>query len=380
MSWGEEFEVRASDRLAEVFGGVAAGLAEACDLIVAADRGQEFLADGAPSMTQWLTARFGIEPLFGRRLVKVAHRLQDLPALRERFASGGLSFDAVEVLSEFATPDTEADLLDETESLDLAALQRLARRAHPPTTEDVVSAHKARWLSTQWDLHRAHLDIAGRLAGAEAQIVEDRLHAAAEKTPPNPETGTFDSWDARMADGLVEVCATSGDQSTPPPQLTVHVDLEALVDDPSSGVSEISRGPVIANETARRLACDAVVEAAVYRDNIVVGVGGNSRTVPGWLRRLVEARDHHCRWAGCDRTKWVQVHHRQHWVDGGPTDLDNLILLCGFHHRFVHEHGWHITKNSRNQVVFRRPDWTPYPKPKPDLHPRLAVLVDTRPT
>jgi len=330
-------------------------------------------------MTQWLTARYGIEPLFGRRLVKVAHRLQDLPALRERFASGGLSFDAVEVLSEFATPDTEADLLDETESLDLAALQRLARRAHPPTTEDVVSAHKARWLSTQWDLHRAHLDIAGRLAGAEAQIVEDRLHAAAEKTPPNPETGTFDSWDARMADGLVEVCATSGDQSTPPPQLTVHVDLEALVDDPSSGVSEISRGPVIANETARRLACDAVVEAAVYRDNIVVGVGGNSRTVPGWLRRLVEARDHHCRWAGCDRTRWVQLHHRQHWVDGGPTDLDNLILLCGFHHRFVHEHGWHITTSDDGAFQFRKPDWTPYPPPKPDLHPRLAALVDTRP-
>ena len=49
MSWGEEFEARAADRLAEVFGEVAAGVAEACDLIVAADRGQEFLADGAPT-------------------------------------------------------------------------------------------------------------------------------------------------------------------------------------------------------------------------------------------------------------------------------------------------------------------------------------------
>lgn len=179
-----------------------------------------------------------------------------------------------------------------------------------------------------------------------------------------------------MADGLVEVCATSGDLSTPPPQLTVHVDLEALVDDASSGVAEISRGPVIANQTARRLACDAVVEAAVYRDNIMVGVGGNSRTVPGWLRRLVEARDHHCQWMGCDRTRWVQAHHIQHWADGGATDLDNLILLCGFHHRFLHEHGWHITGNPHDQVVFRRPDWTPYPPP---AQKRDAELAGTRP-
>ncbi len=217
MSWGEGFEIGAADRLVDVFGEVAAGLARACDLIAEADRGQEFLADGAPNMAQWLTARFGVEASFGRRLVMVAHRLQDLPTLRDRFASGGLSFDAVEVLSEFATSDTEAGLADDAEGLDLAALQRMARRADPPSTGDAVSTHESRWLSTQWDLHRAHLDIAGRLAGAEAQIVEDRLHAAAGNTPPNPETGTFDSWDARMADGLVEVCATSGDLSTPHP-------------------------------------------------------------------------------------------------------------------------------------------------------------------
>ena len=69
-----------------------------------------------------------------------------------------------------------------------------------------------------------------------------------------------------------------------------------------------------------------------------------------------------------------------HWSHGGPTDLDNLILLCGFHHRFVHEHGWHITGKPGDQVVFRRPDWTPYPGPMSKLHPRLDALVGTRPS
>ncbi|MCZ6739624.1 MAG: HNH endonuclease, partial [Actinobacteria bacterium] len=109
--------------------------------------------------------------------------------------------------------------------------------------------------------------------------------------------------------------------------------------------------------------------------------GRNSRTVPGWLRRLVTHRDGgHCQWVGCSHTRWIQVHHIQHWSHGGATDLDNLILLCGFHHRFVHENGWHITTNENNQFQFRKSDRTLYPKPKPDLHPRLAVLVDTRPT
>ncbi|MEE8489037.1 MAG: HNH endonuclease signature motif containing protein, partial [Acidimicrobiia bacterium] len=77
---------------------------------------------------------------------------------------------------------------------------------------------------------------------------------------------------------------------------------------------------------------------------------------------------------------WLQVHHIQHWSQGGPTDLDNLILLCGFHHRFLHEHDWHITTRDDGTFQFRRPDWTRYPKPKPGLPPRLAALVDTRPT
>ena len=84
--------------------------------------------------------------------------------------------------------------------------------------------------------------------------------------------------------------------------------------------------------------------------------------------------------SGCDNSNWLQVHHIVHWSQGGPTDLDNLILLCGFHHRYLHEHGWHITTNKNNQFVFCKPDWTPYPPPKPDLHPRLKHLAQPRPT
>lgn len=78
-------------------------LAKFCDLLGEADQAQEWLADGSPTPQQWLTARFGLDPAYGRRLVGLAWRLADLPELRKRFGVGELSLDAVEALSDVAT-------------------------------------------------------------------------------------------------------------------------------------------------------------------------------------------------------------------------------------------------------------------------------------
>jgi hypothetical protein len=187
----------------------------------------------------------------------------------------------------------------------------------------------------------------------------------------------FDDYSARLADGLVEVCATSGDRLSPAIQLTVNVDLESLAESHSGGVAELEAGPVIANETARRLACDAIVEAAIYNDCQVLGVGRRTRTIPGWLRRQLWARDGGCQFPGCGRTRFVHGHHVRHWADGGPTDLDNLVLLCGFHHRFLHEHGWSIEWDPGGRPVFHRGDGRLYPPPRPRLDDRLRDLVRT---
>jgi hypothetical protein len=222
--------------------------------------------------------------------------------------------------------------------------------------------------------------LTAQLPHFELEIVETAIRHRADKIGPDPETGVFDAYSQRMADGLVEVCATTGDQTTTPPQVTVFAELDALVTE-TSGVTELGSGALIPNETARRLSCDCVLETVITDGSVVIGVGRNSRTVPGWLRRLVHHRDGgSCRFDGCDNTNWLQVHHIVHWSKGGTTDLTNLILLCGFHHRFVHEKGWHITTGPGGVFQFRKPDWTLYPEPKPPLEPRLAALVEPRPT
>lgn len=240
----------------------SASLAEVCDLIVAADTAQLFLADGSPDMVQWLSARYGLSHSTARRLVDVARRLADLPELRARFAAGELSFDQTEAISKMATADTEGGLIEEARGLSPAALDRAARRANPPAVSDERSVWERRSVHIQRSLDGFQGRMTAELPGAEMDIVETAIRASADQTPPNPETGMFDPYPARLADGLVEVCATTGDQSSPPPQLTVHADWGVLTG--GHGVTESETGSLLAAETARRLACDAVVETAVY--------------------------------------------------------------------------------------------------------------------
>jgi hypothetical protein len=80
--------------------------------------------------------------------------------------------------------------------------------------------------------------------------------------------------------------------------------------------------------------------------------------VPGHLRRAVITRDRHCAFPGCTQPPpTCQVHHLQPQADGGPTRLDNLLLLCAFHHLIaVHQWGWTLTLHPDGTVTARSPD------------------------
>jgi hypothetical protein len=360
--------------LSNLFSGLAVFQFQVCEWLIEADLSQQFLADGARDLVQWISARFALRRSTAAQLVRVARRLQDLPRLRDMFAAGELSLDQVDAISKLATPSNEEAVIYECLGLSNAALDRAARRARPPTTEDELDAWRARWLSVQYSLDGNQGHMTADLPGAEMTMVESAIRDRADRIPVNPESGMFDPYPQRMADGLVELCvATSGGQDGPTVHTTVFVDLEAL-SEPSetTGVAELEAGPVIANETARRLSCDAVVECVITDHARTLGIGRRSRLVPAWLRRQLRFRYGGCAWPGCPETRFVLAHHRRHWSQGGPTDLDNLILLCGYHHRFLHEHGWTIDDGPDGKLVFRRPDGTAYPPAR--LAPDARIL------
>jgi hypothetical protein len=135
----------------------------------------------------------------------------------------------------------------------------------------------------------------------------------------------------------------------------------------------LNTGQPISAAQARRLACDAGVIPAVLGSNgEPLDVGRSTRTIPSAIRRALVVRDRGCIHPDCDRPpEWTDAHHVKHWIDGGPTALDNLCLLCHKHHWIVHHTAW--------RIVFLQgiPHVIPRPLIDPDQRPRRNTLHDT---
>jgi hypothetical protein len=97
-------------------------------------------------------------------------------------------------------------------------------------------------------------------------------------------------------------------------------------------------GPLVSPEVRREHTCDGVVRAFLRQRGRVVARGRRRRVVDPALRTVIEERDGGCRHPLCTATRWLHVHHIQHWEDGGATDPSNLCVLCPHHHR-AHHHG-----------------------------------------
>ncbi len=102
-------------------------------------------------------------------------------------------------------------------------------------------------------------------------------------------------------------------------------------------------GTMTARE-ARMAACDCLMLPVVLNAaGEPLDVGRLRRFVTPSQRRALHIRDRGCAFPGCHRRpKNCHAHHIHHWADGGPTDLRNLVLLCGFHHRLIHHGDWQV--------------------------------------
>jgi hypothetical protein len=131
-------------------------------------------------------------------------------------------------------------------------------------------------------------------------------------------------------------------------------------------------GPISA-ASARRIACDCELTAILLDDDgVPLNLGRSQRLVSPQQRRALIARDHGCAFPGCNRPPaWTQAHHIRHWIDGGTTDLANLVLLCTVHHRVIHHNGWDIVMGTDGHPWFLPSEWLhPLRQPRPAHHRR----------
>jgi len=172
----------------------------------------------------------------------------------------------------------------------------------------------------------------------------------------------------RRADALTEIVFHAMDEGKLPkrngvrPHIAVTTTLEGLKGELGAPASDLEHGMPISCITVQRLACDGCLSRVLMADSQVIDVGRATRSISPSQKRALRARDKHCQFPGCDRpVSWTNPHHIEFWSRGGPTNLPNLLSLCWFHHRCVHEGGWQVVKAAQGfkfippeRVVMRR--------------------------
>ena len=328
--------------------------------------GEVWKRDGATSMAGWLTGRYTFSIGTAREWIRVARALAEQPSIRQVISDGRLSWDQLRALVGFTTVDNEADWAEQAPSMTVAQLRAVNKTV---ASQAVVEAHEQRRAEWWFDDDRPGFHMTVDMADLEGAILATWLTRKANQYDPDPQSGVYAPFEVRCADALYELAsqALAEDRDHDRATILIHTNLGALID--KIGTATIADGPALANDTLRRLACDARLQLAISDPQQgIVGVGRTTRTIPPWLNRLIRLRDQGCRFPLCRRTRWTHAHHIIHWADGGPTNLDNLITLCGYHHRLIHEHGWTITGHPARHITWHHPDGHAF-KPQPPKHP-----------
>jgi hypothetical protein len=328
-----------------------------------------------------------------------------MPLVAAAFDAGRLSYEKVRALANARTDtsavsavfaEAEPLLVDQAMALDgdqFAGVMRYWRAMIDAAglDGDTRAQHDRRglWLSQTFDgmfkLDGLFDPETGRIIKAALEAIMDELHRAA-KADSGDEPATRLSPAQCRADALTEMArrATASDPSTSRParpSVSVNVPIETLRAE-TGGIAWFDDGIPLTGEAARRLACDANITRVITGGRSEILDLGRLTPVPSAAqRRAVTLRDGACTFAGCDMPSGrCEVHHIVHYgrgsTTGGPTDLDNLTLVCCRHHHLIHEGGFNLTRNpNTGQIETRRPDGTPIP-----TRPRAGPLSPIPPT
>jgi len=330
-----------------------------------------------PALVAW---KLGVTPHNAETMVTVARRLHEFPRHAERMRQGQLSLDRVGVIAQRAGAGSDAHYAELAVVATVTQL-RTAVKMEPRPTPDRKPEPERSFRRTVGDTHTTYritlpkveaAKFEAGLASHRDRLIADwkRDHGGDAKTGDSdtgddaedvyggarhganakessslqvaPFPDTVDAFTSLVDAGWdADVAARPHGQHT---TVVVHLDAE-------NRQAALHLGPVLTDAERRLLLCDTDCELWLERHGQVIGSGRATRTISRRLRRALEHRDRCCAVPGCGATRGLHAHHIVHWEDGGPTELDNLVLLCPFHHRLHHSGGITITGPAAHLVV-----------------------------
>src|SRR6266702_6438442 len=164
------------------------------------------------------------------------------------------------------------------------------------------------------------------LHGVLDPIGGSAVRSALEPLAQPSDVGDDRNREQRYADALVEL-ASAGK----PANLQVTATIETLKGLAGAAAGEMEFSLPISSTSVQRMACDcSVTRVLLNQESVTIDVGRSKRVISGAARKALAARDGSCQWPRCERTaSMCDGHHLVHWIEGGPTGLDNLVLLWG---------------------------------------------------
>ena len=365
---------------------LAAATAAWLGLVAEFDRREGWNGVGILSCAHWLAWQCGMAPGTAREHVRVARTLVGLPLISAAFAEGRLSYSKVRALTRIAEPDTEQLLLETAVEATASQVERLVRSWRRTERVDGDTVALKRRFQHWWD-DDGMLVVRMRLGpeeGAEfltavestAEAAARRDRAAATRSArarpvPEPDADAELREEvacaqertaarrcaavATLARAAHHVDRRPGDP--PRREVVVHVDAAVLAEDAAGGQAYLEGGPALHPADVRRMLCEATVVAMLERGREVLGVGRSRRLATRAQRRALLRRDGGCARPGCTetRTERLHAHHMRHWLFGGGTDVDNLVLLCDVDHGLAHDEDLVMTRR-RGRLVVLAPD------------------------
>jgi hypothetical protein len=153
----------------------------------------------------------------------------------------------------------------------------------------------------------------------------------------------------------------------------VRVDLSALLRGHAidGEICEIdSQGPIPV-AMARDMANDSFLRLVFHRAGDIRAVSHLGRTINRTLRTALVHRDRTCVVPGCAVTFGLEIDHVIPVAEQGPTELDNLALLCHHHHSLKTYEGWTLSRIVT--VDDGTPKWRFEPQPAFGQEPLLGI-------
>lgn len=350
---------------------------------------------GATSTATWLRGVLHVDLRQARQLIEIAADLHRRPVLDKTLSTGVINTGQARAIGDVLRdlPDhvgadvrdaAEAKLLELAQTWEPAALRRCGARIlanvapelADKADEEALRRQEKRAAQTRAftlsNMGDGRYKISGWLGAEAAAIVNNALDPLCKPTRGDDRTPA-----QRRADALVSVCefALAGgdlpDNGGDRPQVVVTVGFDMLRR--QLGMGQLDTGDRLSPEQVRKMACDAqIIPVVMGGKGQVLDVGQARRLFTGPIRRAVIIRDRNCcAFPGCDRpARWGVVHHIREWAkDHGPTALDNGVLLCGHHHRLIHQGDWEVRIAADGLPEFLPPYYVdPERKPRRNIY------------